>query len=612
MHLATKMPTALVVGAGSSGLVAAKELREVGFSVTVVEKRDDIGGLWYFGAKDTSVCAETKATSSKDFLQFSDLPFEEGTADFPHHTAYMNYLRQYVAHNKMSDILKFEHIVKEVMKGKNGGWQVTICSAKGETQEYFDKLVMATGMHQVAAYPEFPGLDTFGGVAVHSSVLLPADHEAMKSKRVCIIGAGESGADITHGLVGHASEIMVSMRKGQAVSAQWRPERTGKVPVDHEMQRAKVWLPRKFLHDYNTVCRTENTHLFCPFKTIFRIATAPMLPFIALFNPRMGSKMFMDLLRPRSFLTFFQEYTRHGPPDGVALAKDVEAYVQKVQAQGMSDSERAMGYELRHIMNWHSGAHMNTQSKTKRLHWLTDIQNGDAKIVPGIKSINGKEVTFADGVTRTVDTLVYCTGFKTEVPSLTGVLDSPIVDSRDLYKNVFHPRHGDEMAFIGYVRPDIGSLPACAEMQARWMAQVFAGNKTLPSKEKLFEYAAEGKVCHTKLRPTCTNRVTGAVDYSMYMEDIAIETGCAPQVWKFLLFLQPWTFMSVMMKPMTSAQYRLHGTGAKPEVYPVAMERLSSTLLPENAFRDMMLWIAIKPFFILFNFLGFEGFKPIV
>ena len=70
--------------------------------------------------------------------------------------------------------------------------------------------------------------------------------------------------------------------------------------------------------------------------------------------------------------------------------------------------------------------------------------------------------------------------------------------------------------------------------------------------------------------------------------------------------------MSVMMKPMTSAQYRLHGVGAKPEVYPVAMERLSSTLLPENAFRDMMLWIALKPFFILLNFLGFEGFTPIL
>jgi cation diffusion facilitator CzcD-associated flavoprotein CzcO len=46
--------TALVVGGGACGLVAAKELIEVGFDVTVIEKRDEIGGLWNFSSSETS------------------------------------------------------------------------------------------------------------------------------------------------------------------------------------------------------------------------------------------------------------------------------------------------------------------------------------------------------------------------------------------------------------------------------------------------------------------------------------------------------------------------------------------------------------------------------
>src|SRR6187397_2802607 len=39
--------SALVIGAGAAGLAAARELRRLGFTVTVVEARDRIGGRVY-------------------------------------------------------------------------------------------------------------------------------------------------------------------------------------------------------------------------------------------------------------------------------------------------------------------------------------------------------------------------------------------------------------------------------------------------------------------------------------------------------------------------------------------------------------------------------------
>jgi len=38
-----------VIGAGSSGLAAAKNLLQQGFAVDVLEREDDLGGNWHYG-----------------------------------------------------------------------------------------------------------------------------------------------------------------------------------------------------------------------------------------------------------------------------------------------------------------------------------------------------------------------------------------------------------------------------------------------------------------------------------------------------------------------------------------------------------------------------------
>lgn len=42
----------IVLGAGISGITTAKCLKEYGFSVLVLEKTDEIGGLWTFREKE--------------------------------------------------------------------------------------------------------------------------------------------------------------------------------------------------------------------------------------------------------------------------------------------------------------------------------------------------------------------------------------------------------------------------------------------------------------------------------------------------------------------------------------------------------------------------------
>jgi cation diffusion facilitator CzcD-associated flavoprotein CzcO len=48
-------PDVVVVGAGISGLVTAKCLKDSGFNVVVLERSGDIGGLWTFRENDYGV-----------------------------------------------------------------------------------------------------------------------------------------------------------------------------------------------------------------------------------------------------------------------------------------------------------------------------------------------------------------------------------------------------------------------------------------------------------------------------------------------------------------------------------------------------------------------------
>ena len=52
---------AIVVGAGASGVVAAKCLKEAGHEVLLLEKTSDIGGLWTFREDECGVMSFTRS-----------------------------------------------------------------------------------------------------------------------------------------------------------------------------------------------------------------------------------------------------------------------------------------------------------------------------------------------------------------------------------------------------------------------------------------------------------------------------------------------------------------------------------------------------------------------
>ena len=86
MH--SSLPVTAIIGAGSSGIAAAKALHERGVPFDVFETSDRIGGNWVFGNKNGMSAAYEGLyiNTSRDRMQFADYPMPRSYPDFPHHT----------------------------------------------------------------------------------------------------------------------------------------------------------------------------------------------------------------------------------------------------------------------------------------------------------------------------------------------------------------------------------------------------------------------------------------------------------------------------------------------------------------------------------------------
>src|SRR3954447_20050462 len=94
----SRSPRAAVIGAGSSGIAAAKALHEHGVPFTVFEASDRVGGNWVFGNRNGMSAAYRQLfiNTSRDRMQYSDYPMPKSYPDFPHHTQIAAYFDAYV------------------------------------------------------------------------------------------------------------------------------------------------------------------------------------------------------------------------------------------------------------------------------------------------------------------------------------------------------------------------------------------------------------------------------------------------------------------------------------------------------------------------------------
>jgi cation diffusion facilitator CzcD-associated flavoprotein CzcO len=198
-----------VIGAGVSGLVSCKALRDHGVEHTCFEASDDVGGNWYFGNPNgrSSAYRSLHIDTSKERISFADFPMPAHYPDFPHHTELHAWLRDYADTFGLRESIRFGSAVERAERLDGGGWEVD--------GERFDALVVCNGHHWDPRWPDFPG--SFDGEAIHSHDYIDtSDPVDMHGKRVLVVGIGNSAVDIASEISrkGVAERTFLSTRSG--------------------------------------------------------------------------------------------------------------------------------------------------------------------------------------------------------------------------------------------------------------------------------------------------------------------------------------------------------------------------------------------------------------
>jgi len=195
-----------VVGAGPAGLCIARTFRAHGVPFDVYERHQDVGGLWDQSNPGSPIYDSAHFISSKTQTHFHDFPMPEDYPDYPSHRQVLAYIRSFTEAYRLRDHIRFGTGVTSAVPD-NAGWKVTLST--GEVRTYAS-LVCANGTNWHPVMPSYPGV--FAGEMRHTQTYRSA--EELRGKRVLIIGAGNSGADIACDAARSAARAYLSVRRG--------------------------------------------------------------------------------------------------------------------------------------------------------------------------------------------------------------------------------------------------------------------------------------------------------------------------------------------------------------------------------------------------------------
>src|SRR5690348_14160578 len=209
------LPTVCVIGAGSSGIAAAKTLHERGIPFDCFEKSDQVGGNWVFGNRNgmSSAYRSLHINTSRERMEYSDFPMPKPYPDFPHHTHIAAYFDAYVDHFGFRDRIRFNTGVQHAGKEDDGSWRIELDDG---SERHYDAVMVANGHHWDPRWPEpaFEGMDVFAGQQLHAHDYKGDDPGFFRDKRVVVLGMGNSAMDIAVEASFSAAATYLAARRG--------------------------------------------------------------------------------------------------------------------------------------------------------------------------------------------------------------------------------------------------------------------------------------------------------------------------------------------------------------------------------------------------------------
>lgn len=202
-----------IIGAGSSGIAAAKTLKQYQIPFDCYEAGSKIGGNWRYNNDNqmSSAYRSLHINTSRKMMEYSDFPMPKHYPHFPHHSQIIDYFDEYVAHFNIEENIIFNTKITDVTFAKNKKTYL-VTTDKNETKEY-DGVIVANGHHWNPRLPEPMFEGNFEGETLHSHYYRTP--EIFENKNVLIVGIGNSAVDIACEAARlHTGKVFISTRSG--------------------------------------------------------------------------------------------------------------------------------------------------------------------------------------------------------------------------------------------------------------------------------------------------------------------------------------------------------------------------------------------------------------
>ena len=201
--------SAIVIGAGVSGICAAIKLAEMGVECRIFEKNTQFGGTWWENrypgcGVDTPNLTYTFSFRGADWSKY-----------FPLRDEISSYLVETAAEYGLNDRVSFETTVQKAeWVESESRWKVTIADKNGRiAHHYADLIFSAVGILNIPLVPKIPGIEDFAGRVVHTSDW-PEDLD-VSGKRVAVVGNGASAMQVVPAIAESVSELTIFARSKQ-------------------------------------------------------------------------------------------------------------------------------------------------------------------------------------------------------------------------------------------------------------------------------------------------------------------------------------------------------------------------------------------------------------
>jgi dimethylaniline monooxygenase (N-oxide forming) len=231
-----------VIGAGFSGLAAARALRQRDISFTCLEQARDIGGVWrrFRDGEATPAYRSLHLNTSRKVTAYTGFAMPESYPWYPRYDQVAAYLNRFADHCGLREYVECNTEVTALRQNADETWTITTRdrTTGSIARRRFGHVVVAAGYHWKPHRPDISGSDSFPGRRLHSmDYVAPED---FRDQRVVVVGIGNSACDIAVELSRVAAKTMLAVRRGAHVV----PKQMLGIPIDDiASRRWWSWLP---------------------------------------------------------------------------------------------------------------------------------------------------------------------------------------------------------------------------------------------------------------------------------------------------------------------------------------------------------------------------------